>query len=278
MPSPAQTAPIAIASPSPSPIATVDPRLSAAIDLIHALGGEASLADQWSYVPSLRACEGLDTGGELYNGSRNGTCAWNGTWRVSWGLDGTLIDLRNTPTANPDATPVPKLTLAQAKARVAQLTTILGITMGTPGRFGEDDLGWQANWDRNIDGVPAVSDGFSDGITLALYDDGTFREYVYQWSPVASKPTRILTKAEAVAAIAPSHCPLTGKNACAMSLEWYRSGVAPANEPMRLTWTISSPDLLFVIDAGTGELLDVGIPCSLKTAPGSLPRGHSRPR
>jgi hypothetical protein len=223
--------------PTPTPRAVAEDRIAAVIPVIEALGGQVSPPDRWT-------SEELDEG-EPFAPPGGGTLASAENWTVVWDTNGVMVRLIQGTSGDSSQ---PKLTAAQAKARVLQVGDILGVTMTGPDEvtYLEDPAGWVAEWNRRIDGIPTES----DGVQIVLGRDGTFGDYEYQWSPVGPKPETVLTKAQALA-LAGEDC---AHSQCEAILIW-QGDTASA---LRLTWEVYPPSMPcagYWFDAGTGEVL-----------------------
>jgi hypothetical protein len=180
----------------------------------------------------------------------------DGRWNVTWNKDSVLLDLYFDDPLAPTPVPSAKLTTAKAKARVLQVTAVMDVDMGDPDEFAySPDLGlWVANWHRLIDGYPTSSGLAPDGIEISVYLDGTFRDYSYQWSPVADKPAKVITRDQALSKAAA----LCRPHGCTAQLTWWRT---EPNQPMVLTWHLMSKNAECHADewrdAGTGEVLSI---------------------
>lgn len=254
------TAPNATLQPSPTPSASPAPTLSdadsaavaAAESIIRAVGGAVPLAASSRVLPSD------PISGEL------GTFVEIGGWQVAWNSRSVLRWV-----FSPDVFAVPPdpstwLTESQARERVKQALTSLGVSLGAPDSLVDyNSAGWKAQWDRRIDGIRAAGDGTWVSITA----DGGFAAYGYSESPTAPKPARTITKAQALAK-AP-YCKNGTENGktgtCTIDMVWHAPYVEGQKPPLRLCWYLQyswtdidedSGAVGVWLDAGTGEEVD----------------------
>jgi hypothetical protein len=145
------------------------------------------------------------------------------------------------------------LVQATAEARAVAIGTATGL--GKPDVVWKDEVGglWRATWSGTIQDIP-VDGSIAD---LELLPDGTVRSLVQTTGPLAPKPSKVLTEAEAIRASKSQRAPdqttlvwsyVGSEDGATLRLEW------------RLTWNNVQPDggqwpCSEWLDAGTGKEL-----------------------
>lgn len=242
-------------SPSTSPAPTLSDADAAAVTaaegIIKAIGGTVPQTDVPRVLPSDPV-----TG-------EPGTYVEIGDWQVAWNSNGVLRWVLSPDIfAPPD--PAYKLTDEQARERVQQALTALGLSLGTPDSFGYTDSAsqWKALWDRRIGGVPVSG----DGTWVVITSDGDFAAYGYSESPTAPMPASTISKAQALAK-AP-WCKNGKQNSrtgtCTIELEWHAPYTEEPKPPLRLCWKIQyswtdgeeGGATVVWLDGGTGAEVD----------------------
>lgn len=252
-------APTAVPSPTPTPTPgrSASPASSAgdaalaarAIEIVRALGGTIPPAGAILRSPAPLA---------------PGTYFTIGDWSVGWEATGRLVAVAVAP-STPGPRPGAPLSGSDARVRVADYLTRLGVTLGGPDLFYQDpEMSWRAHWNRKIDGVPAPQ----DGTLMTIASDGTFMSYRYLETGTAPAPATTISQAQALAKFPTCKNSTGGANGkvetCSAKLEWH-ANQATQGAPLRLCWRIDyawhdnagieGASALWV-DAGTGETVE----------------------
>jgi hypothetical protein len=191
-----------------------------------------------------------------------------GDWLIEWDQAGRLAHVF---VALPPYTPTPggAISEAAARARVADVLSRLGISLGAPTTMTYEDYGgpdWRAHWDRILDGFPVPS----DGTLVIILPDGTFQAYGYSQAPNAPAPARRISQAQAVAKAGRCVNMANGSNGrdetCTVALEWHKPMPSGGQERLlQLCWRISTSwsdndqnygGGVVWVDAGTGAIVD----------------------
>lgn len=242
-------------TPSPTPGPTLSSADAALVDRAIGFIGELGGSTCADAAVSVRS-SGPD--------SEPGTWVSVGDWVVRWDAAGRLVNVIHPP---PYATPAPgpALSEAEARLRVADYLARLGIVLGAPDSVAYQDLGpdWEAQWNRDVGGVPVPS----DGTKVVIGPDGTFVSYFYAETPVAPAPASMISQAAALAKAPFCRNSSGGPNGlvetCAAKLEWHAPALTPGAR-LQLCWRIEytrkdndeSRASLLWLDAGTGETVD----------------------
>jgi hypothetical protein len=196
-----------------------------------------------------------------------GTAVKLGEWLIEWDQTGRLAHVFD---ALPPYTPTTggALSESQARARVADILSRLGFSLGTPdsSMLDGDSADWRAQWTRVLDGYPVPG----DGTLVLILPDGTFESYSYSETANAPVPTALISQAAAVAKAGRCNNIANGTNGltetCTVALEWHAPRpVEGQTSLLQLCWRIADSwndndqnygGGVIWFDAGTGDVVD----------------------